>query len=262
MEGATEEINHDFRPKGFFYSLAYWNAMFSPYLSDFFVWLEGLGLSLFAMVIAACTAILLALRWRAVRLRRLSIPYSIATTGFAGMAFDLLLIFAFQVLFGFVFHWVGLLVAAFMGGVGAGGFVMTALLPRIKNNRALFIKLEMAVGIFALLLPLVILAVVPYLGNAAVFVLAQLLFLLLSFIAGALIGLKFPLANRMYLGHSPNLSRTAGLLYSADLMGGWAGGIIAAVVLLPVLGLVGTSLVVVMIKASSLIMLTVSFKGK
>jgi spermidine synthase len=261
MEGATEEINHDFRPKGFFYSLAYWNAMFSPYLSDFFVWLEGLELSLFVMVIAACTAILLALRWRAVHLRRLSIPYSIATTGFAGMTFDLLLIFAFQVLFGFVFHWVGLLVAAFMGGVGAGGFVMTALLPRIKNDLALFIKLEMAVGIFALLLPLVILAVVPYLGNAAVFVLAQLLFLLLSFIAGALIGLKFPLANRMYLGHSPNLSRTAGLLYSADLMGGWTGGIIAAVVLLPVLGLVGTSLVVVMIKASSLIMLAVSFEG-
>jgi spermidine synthase len=43
-------------------------------------------------------------------------------------------------------------------------------------------------------------------------------------------------------------------------MGGWAGGIIAAVVLLPVLGLVGTSLVVVMIKASSLIMLAVSFE--
>jgi spermidine synthase len=191
----------------------------------------------------------------------LSIPYSIATTGFAGMAFDLLLIFAFQVLFGFVFHWVGLLVAAFMGGVGGGGFVMTVLLPRIKDDRRLFIQLEMAVGIFALLLPLVILAVAPYLGNAALFVLAQLLFLLLSFIAGALIGLKFPLANKMYLARSPDLSRTAGLLYSADLMGGWTGGIIAAVVLLPVLGLVGTSLVVVMIKASSLIMLATSAKS-
>ncbi|HAZ31775.1 MAG TPA: spermine synthase [Dehalococcoidia bacterium] len=261
MEGATEEINHDFRPKGFFYSLAYWNAMFTPYLSDFFRWLEGLGLSLFAIVIAACTAILLALRWRVASLHRLSIPYSIAATGFAGMAFDLLLIFAFQVLFGFVFHWIGLLVAAFMGGVGGGGLVMTALLPRIKDDRALFIKLEIAVGLFAVLLPLVILAVAPYLGNPVVFALAQLLFLLLAFIAGALIGLKFPLANKMYLAHSPNLSRTAGLLYSADLLGGWTGGIIAAVVLLPVLGLVGTSLVVVVIKASSLIMLATSAKS-
>ncbi|MCL0103824.1 spermine synthase, partial [Dehalococcoidia bacterium] len=94
MYGATEEINRDFRPKGFFYSLAYWNAMFSPYLSNFFRWLEGVGLSLFAIVIAGCTAILLVLRWQVASLKRLSIPYSIATTGFAGMTFDLLLIFA------------------------------------------------------------------------------------------------------------------------------------------------------------------------
>jgi spermidine synthase len=261
MEGATGEINHDFRPKGFFYSLAYWNAMFSPYLRDFFVRLEGLGLSFFALSIIACTAILSVIGRIVIRLRRLSLPYSIATTGFAGMAFDLLLIFAFQALFGFVFHWLGLLVAAFMAGVGGGALVMTALLPRIKDDRALFIKLEMAVGIFALLLPLVIFAVAPYLGNAAVFVLTQLLFLLLSFIAGALIGLKFPLANKIYLAHSPNLSRTAGLLYGADLMGGWIGGIIAAVVLLPVLGLLGTSLVVVMIKASSLSVLIASTKS-
>jgi len=118
--------------------------------------------------------------------------------------------------------------------------------------------LEMAVGIFALLLPLVILVTAPHLGNVTVFVLAQLLFLLLSLIAGALVGLKFPLANKIYLARSPDLSRTAGLLYSADLMGGWVGGIIAAVLLLPVLGLVGTSLVVVMIKASSLSMLMTS----
>jgi spermidine synthase len=260
MRGATEEINYDFRPKGFFYSLAYWNAMFSPYLSDFFRWLEDLSLSFFAIVIAAGTTVLLALRWQAPRLRRLSIPYSIATTGFAGMTFDLLLIFAFQVLFGFAFHWIGLLVAAFMGGVAGGGAVMTSLLPHIKDDRRLFIKLEIAVGLFAALLPLVILAVAPYLGNSVVFALAQLLFLLLSFIAGSLIGLKFPLANKMYLTHSPNLSRTASLLYGADLLGGWSGGIIAAVMLLPVLGLVGTSLVIVMVKASSLIMLIYTTK--
>ena len=92
MEGATAEINHDFRPKGFFYSLAYWNAMFSPYLQGFFAWLEDLRLWFFAAIIGGCTAILVALRGRPVRLRRSGIPYSIASTGFAGMAFDLVLI--------------------------------------------------------------------------------------------------------------------------------------------------------------------------
>jgi spermidine synthase len=255
MQGATVEVNSDFRPKGFFYSLAYWNAMFSPYLGNFFRWLEGLGLQFFAIVIAAFTAILLVFRWRVAKPYRLSIPYSIAATGFAGMTFDLLLIFAFQVLFGFVFHWIGLLLAAFMGGVAGGGLVMTSFLPRIKNDRVLFIKLEIAVGLFAILLPLIVLAVAPYLENIIIFTLVPILFLLLAFIAGALIGLKFPLANKIYLARSPNLSRTAALIYSADLLGGWSGGMIAAVVLLPVLGLVGTSLVVVMLKASSLVIL-------
>ncbi len=260
LQGATEEINRDFRPMGFFYSLAYWNAMFSPYLSDFFRWLEGLGLSLFAIVIAACTAILLALRWRVASLHRLSIPYSIAATGFAGMAFDLILIFAFQVLFGFALHWIGLLIAAFMAGVAGGGFVMTALLARIKNDRVSFIKLEIAVGLFAAALPLALLAIAPYLDNPVIFIIGQVTFLVLAFLAGAFIGLKFPLANKIYLARSPNLSRTAGLLYGSDLVGGWFGGIVAAVILLPVLGLVGTSLVVVMIKASSLIILTTANK--
>jgi spermidine synthase len=53
-----------------------------------------------------------------------------------------------------------------------------------------------------------------------------------------------------------------GLLYGADLLGGWSGGIIAAVTLLPVLGLVGTSLVVALIKASSLVMLATPFGKK
>jgi len=175
------------------------------------------------------------------------------------MAFDLLLIFAFQVLFGFVFHWIGFLLAAFMGGVTGGGLAMTALLPRIKNDHTLLVKLEIAVVLFAILLPLVILAIAPHLGNQVIFILAQVLFLILAFVAGALIGLKFPLANKMYLVRSSNLSRTAGLIYSAELLGGWVGGIITAVLMLPVLGLIGTSLVIVMVKVSSLSVLLLSF---
>ena len=47
------------------------------------------------------------------------------------------------------------------------------------------------------------------------------------------------------------LSGTAGLLYGADLFGGWIGGIVGGVILLPVLGLSGACMVVVMLKLSS-----------
>lgn len=259
LRGATPRVNRDQRPLGFFYSLAYWNAMFSPSLRGVFARVEGLNLGVVAIALAALTGLALVLRLKIPALHRASVGYSIGTTGFAGMVFDLLLIFSFQTLFGFVAHWIGILIASFMFGVAAGGFVMTASLRRIRNDRALFTRLEVAVGLFAALLPWAVLLVAPHLGHPVVFALGQGIFLLLAFLSGALIGLKFPLANRLQLGitprDEPSLSGTVGRLYGADLLGGWIGGIVAAVVLLPVLGLWGTSLVVVMTKASSLLLL-------
>jgi len=259
LHGATSRINRDQRPLGFLYSLAYWNAIFSPGLRGLFAGLEGLNLTVFAGALAGLTGLALALRFKVVSLHRASVPFSIGTTGFAGMVFDLLLIFSFQTLFGFVAHWIGILIALFMLGVAVGGFVMTAFLGRIRNERGLFICLEVAVGLFAVLLPWAVLSVAPYFGHPVVSVLGQGVFLLLAFLSGALIGAKFPLASKMLLAGSPNgspnLSRTVGRLYGADLLGGWIGGIIAGVILLPVLGIWGTSLVVVMAKASSLILL-------
>lgn len=262
LEGATQEVNRDFRPKGFFYSLALWNALFSPYMRPFFSQLEGLGLLFPAALIAAVTTLLATVGRRTARLRQWAIPYSIATTGFAGMVLDLLLIFSFQALFGFVLQWVGLLVAAFMGGVALGGLVMSRALARVSDGRALFIRLELSVALFALLLPLATLAVAPHVGDPTVSALTQALFLLLSCGAGALVGLQFPLANRICLASSPDLSRTAGLVYSADLAGGWSGGIVAAVVMLPVLGLLGAALVVALLKASSLVVLMACGRGQ
>ena len=82
------------------------------------------------------------------------------------------------------------------------------------------------------------------------------MFLTLSFISGFLTGSQFPLANKLYLEKSSNVSQTAGLLYAADLLGGWLAGIVGAVVLLPVLGLVGTCITVALLKLTSFTVIT------
>jgi len=179
-------------------------------------------------------------------------------SGFAGMIFDLAIIYTFQALYGYVFHQIGLLVAAFMVGIAAGSLAMTSLLERVKRDFATFIGLELAMILFSGALPAIFLLFSPYLDRPVVFSLFRVIFLVLSFFSGLLIGTQFPLANKIYLKRSPDLSGTAGLLYGADLAGGWIGGLLGGVVLLPVLGLVQTCTAVVLLKMTSLLILLVS----
>jgi len=265
LEGSTQKINRDFSPMGLFYSLSYWNALFSPYMRGPFRWFEGVKLWHFIIPLAVLTLAFMIIRFRVARFAKLGIPLCIATTGFAGMVFDLVLIFTFQALYGYVYHWIGLLVTAFMVGVAAGSLWLTWILDRIKRGLVSFLKIELAIALFAGALPVVLLRFSPYLDNPVVFILLQIVFLFLSFLSGLLVGAEFPLANKLYLapplqrkGGTPNLSGTAGLLYGSDLFGGWVGGILGGVVLLPVLGLVGTCAAVGMLKASSLIILATS----
>ncbi|MCK4437022.1 fused MFS/spermidine synthase [bacterium] len=258
LRGAGEKLNQDFLPLGVFYSLAYWNALFSPYMRGLFRWFGQVNFRLFVILLFVFTLAFLSVRFKMARFSNLSVPFAIAATGFAGMIFDLALIFTFQTLCGYVYHRIGLLVTAFMVGVAVGSLVMTSLLERIKRDFASFLKMEIAIILFSAALPMIFLLFHPYLDHPAAFFLLQIVFLFLSFLSGLLIGAQFPLANKIYLKTSPNLSGTAGLLYGADLFGGWIAGILGGVVLFPVLGLVRTCIIVVMLKVCSLILVAAS----
>jgi spermidine synthase len=264
LQGGTEKINQDFRPLGVFYSLSYWNARFSPYMQKIFGYFEKVSIGLVFVLAGIFVLFSIFLNFRIRYLSRASMPFAIASTGFAGMIFDLALIFTFQALYGFVFYWIGLLTTAFMVGVAVGSLVMTSLLARIKKDVTCFLKIEAAIAIFSGMLPLIFLKFSPYLDHPAIFLLLQIVFLVLSVLSGILIGAEFPLANKIHLTplfqkkDRANLSRTAGLLYGSDLLGGWVGGIIGGVVLLPVLGLFKTCVIVVILKISSLIIVATS----
>jgi spermidine synthase len=195
-------------------------------------------------------------RSKNIRFFRSGIPLAIITTGFAGMIFSLMLIFVFQSIYGYVFSWIGILVASFMTGAACGAMLITTVLARLKNCFSLFLKIELAIICFSIGCPLIFLAVHAYWDSLDVFLFSKMVFIIVSFIGGLLIGSQFPLANKIYLRNSTSLSQTAGLLYASDLLGGWLGGIIGAVVLLPVLGLTGTCITVGLLKLTSFIVLT------
>ncbi|MCX7765825.1 MAG: spermine synthase, partial [Candidatus Sumerlaeia bacterium] len=254
--GGTRKINYDHKPLAVFYIISYWNALFAPYLSWFFRVIEKLELWMFLVVFMLFFVVFFWFRHKARALFGSAVPLCIATTGFAGMLVDLALIYTFQSIYGYVFSWIGLLVTAFMAGAAAGALIITIFLSRIKNCLNVFISIDFAITCFCFGLPFVFLIFSPHSELSGVSIFLKTLFLCLSFISGMLTGSQFPLASKLSLRENTNFSRTAGLIYASDIIGGWVGGVVGGVILLPVLGLLGSCVVVVLLKLSSFVLLT------
>lgn len=263
MEGKEVPVNSDFRPVAVFFNLSYWNALFSPYLLPLFKWFEGWSLQWTLALTAIFTLLLSVIFMKKPAISRYSLPYAIFTSGFADMMLDLAIIFTFQTLYGYLYYQIGLLITVFMVGIALGGFTITRRLEKIRSRSSLFLKTEGLMICFSLILPFVLSIPSHHLEKPAIYILLYIIFMAMSFICGVLVGLQFPLATKIYLNTSlkeGKIGETAGLLYGADLFGGFFGGLLGGVLLLPILGLKESCFTMAVIKGSSLILFILFIK--
>ena len=253
MQGTTASLNKDFSPKGLFYHVTYINLLFSPYLKIFFDYAKRINIIVSIVFIAALFLIFFLLQRK---YSGTAIVYGIATTGFAVMILELILLFGFQVFYGYIFHEIGILITTFMAGMAAGSLIVVLFPNHFKKAFLAFIFTEAAITLFCLILLLILLFLEP----AAAFhpLSKRAMFFFLLFVSGALAGVEFPLANKVYLASS--VGRSAGILYGADLFGGWIGGIAGGIILFPILGLSDGCIVLITLKISSLLLLLTSHK--
>jgi len=258
IDGASQSINLDFKPVGLYYHITHWNSLYAPAFGSVYNRFEHVGPETVLPALLLFAIIALLIRSRRSKGGGFGVPFAIVTTGFSGMIFSLILIFKFQVTYGHVFSWIGLLVACIMAGAAIGALLVTRILPHMGKDKRWFLAMELGIIGFTLLLPLIFQTVHPLLESPVAFALFRILFLVLSLVAGMLVGFQYPLANKLQLRadrQQPNdgthVSRTGGMLYASDLLGGWVGGIAGGVVLLPVMGVTGTCLTVALLKLTS-----------
>ncbi len=253
IKNSTTSHNHDFRPLGLYYSLSYQNIIFSHHLRVIFNFFEKINLKKIWILLIIISILFTILILKSKKLSCVAIPLCIFTTGFTGMIFDLVLLFAFQTIYGYVFHWAGILVASFMVGTIFGAQISSYTINKTKHWLSLFWKIDFLVILYSIVFPIILIKGGTSISNPAGF-------LFLSFICGICIGVEFPIANAIYLSVYPTrkyLSETAGLLYSSDLIGGWLGGILGGVILLPLFGLSGTFETVFSLKLATFIVLII-----
>ena len=250
------QANRDFRPSGLLHSLSYWSELFSPRLSEYFSLLSRLSfIHVVGPVVVLClvTAVI-----RTLVSREVTVPFAVAATGFAGMSYDLIVVFAFQILYGTVYRQMALLITAFMAGLSLGGGSMATWLRgrggRGGNGRAIraaFVGLEAGLVIYLAAFPIA-LVLMNARGAAHVSAGTRIALLVLNAGAGGLVGMQFPLANALQRRPGADAGETAGTLYAADLLGACLGAVSVSIALLPAVGLLATCLVLAVLKAGSL----------
>ena len=246
--------NLDLTPSATFYSISYWNNIFSRRLEGLFMLLDKLNFKTLALVLFIFGLALLTFNTFIFKLKGLPIGFAIATTGFVGLSFELILIYAYQAFYGFVFAHLALLVTAFMSGLTLGGWLMTKRLEEIKHDLLFLTKIELAIiGFCVMLGPLLL-----YLGRLASINFSFVLFVL-SAIAGYLVGSEFPLANKIYRQNGGH-RQTSGILYALDLFGAWLAALVVSVVLVPVIGILKTCILLIALKIISLTLVTLKSK--
>lgn len=245
MSSATKEINRDLRPVAVYETLKIINKKFSPGFSKIFAYLGYLNLRSIFFIILFMTVVMLFISRRSAN-RKVPVGYAIFTTGFLGMSANLLLIFAYQIFYGYLYQKISILTAVFMAGIAAGSFLLVSGMGKIKKSMSALIILEALLALFSLALGAIIPAFDVFWSCPAL-ILYGLLFVL-----GLLMGVEFPLAGRLCLEDNPALGGVSGLLYASDLIGGWLSGILTGVAFLPLLGFFDTCLVIFTLKISSL----------
>jgi len=188
---------------------------------------------------------------------QLAALHAVALTGACGMAWSLVLLFAYQTRVGALYGQIGWLTAAFMAGLSAGGWGArrAAEAPPDDADRWLLVAGGVAL-LFALALPAAlhgIAAISPGWLWATALPLGALLVL-----SGIATGTVFPTAAGVLLGSGAGAREAAGRVETADHAGAAIAALSAAVLFVPVLGLRGTCLVLAALQAIALAAIVVA----
>jgi spermidine synthase len=255
---STVALNTDERPVTYFYGLILWDRYSGSHLAPAFLWLQRLNP--LTLVLALGLGALAAAGWQALRGRSLrrslrrNLAWAVATTGCAAMAIELVLVYAFQNSFGYVYERVGLIVGFFMFGLALGGWWATRLTVRRPHLglRAVLL-LSGLLLVFSALLP----AGLNLLSRGAPWA-QQIGFSLLVWASGLLTGALFPLAAHLLQRAGVGLAGAAGRLQWADHAGACVGALATGVVLVPTVGVWGTCLTVSALVGTGLVLLAIT----
>lgn len=238
-------IDTDFRPITYFFNLVLWARFSGSRVTGFLREINKIGLIWYTIpilfLLVGRLAYIIIFRRRGSRQSAFHALLAIGTTGFTAMALEIILIYAFQNIYGYVYQMIGMIVALFMTGLAIGGYGSNRLLLRPDRRWNLWLAgMEFALATYAILIPLLVRSITVHCHGS------EYAFMALVFLAGFLTGAEFPIAGKIYMNYASNLGRSAALVDGFDHFGACVGSLFTGIIAVPLLGL-GASCVLLML---------------
>jgi spermidine synthase len=263
---AATPVNRDFTPVAYYFDVALWSTRFNRSYRHVFQSAASLR---FRSVTIAAGLLLLAiagtLRWlpKQEQQSRSSAGFCVAATGFTLMGLEMLLLLGFQAIYGYVYHQLAIVIAAFMVGMAVGswwawqgcsvalksaatGPDLTGPGPGAAAGRLqsalILARLQVLVAASPLLLYLLLAWFAQIRSVRGLWVVSQIVFPILAILGGLLGGVQFPIASRVFFVDARRQPSNLGSLYALDLLGASIGAVLLSVYLVPVFGFLKTAL--------------------
>ncbi|MBN2175103.1 MAG: fused MFS/spermidine synthase [Bacteroidales bacterium] len=207
-------INYDFQPVSQFLQLKYWLNKIK--------------------FINSWPLIFLLLPFIIFIFRANKINLGLFSTGFTATSLEIILIIAFQIIYGNVYQMIGMIITIFMIGLATGA---NYNFFKIRVDIKIYSLIQYVIGIFSILVSIVLYLVNPKLGSI---ILIYPIFAVLLFVSGTLTGMQYSFATQLLnQGFLLNASKS----YASDLFGSALGALAVAAFLIPALGILKVCLI-------------------
>lgn len=250
LERSPKVINADFRPISSSLALILWGRFSGTEGMEILDTLRRGGLVVYLIPIVVFVLARVAFRVVSgsggAEAARFNAVLCMAALAAAAMGLQIVLIYAYQSLFGYVFERVGLFAAVFMLGLAGGGAIGGKLLARVGH------KIRAIIGVLFGFLGLCIAAphLVGLLEGREPWLIESSIFLLVL-LSAILTGAVFPLVASRHLELVGNAGESSGFTDAADHYGAAAGAAITGTLLVPLLGMNDACLVLALIIAGA-----------
>jgi spermidine synthase len=180
-------------------------------------------------------------------------------SGATGLVYEVIWVRLTGLVFGNTSHAISTVLGAFMAGLALGSWKLGQKADNIANPLRMYGLLEVGIGISAALVPLVFRALdrfywalSPWISSipaAGVFVRFGASFIILlapTFLMGG----TLPVLTRFFTARLDEVERKVGVLYALNTFGAAAGSLLAALVLIPGIGNIRTTLIIASINVA------------